>query len=498
MLKKTAILIALCLLQLAIKAQTVKRPLLLANSLSYKQNIYVYGYHENKGNLVFKCFNYSPTLQLTDSTELNLGKHSPSDYLEISVDTLHEFLNFYFQQANQKNTVTLLRTDEHLKTVAFTENFDANHINSISVFDDEKYVYKNQLYIIKINESDTGGNQFYLSKFQIQNIAKPFEYDYKWQFAFERKFIHRASIMYADSNYVMIYAHVFDGPKKGQWVLRLNANTGELIKGTKLNPKGDSRLFLASNWLYNKSTNSIDVIGSIYNADMIDFKKKTSNFVNLSKQHKLFLACIDSSGEVTTRSEKLFALPLQTNTGKHIMSYHVKIRSFKKVNPTDYSVWADLYELTNPNTLCYYSSWHIAIKPDDVDFAFVPSKFYVCSKVIPKLISFEKGDYYGKFNLDVITDYDKFKYKNSQNSIVIKTDYNNEQNPYYIIKKVNISNSSKQYNYVYMGKKGLENKVFLRSEQGQNMNLFFTDKKSYISFITNIGNSDFELKTNNL
>jgi hypothetical protein len=58
--------------------------------------------------------------------------------------------------------------------------------------------------------------------------------------------------------------------------------------------------------------------------------------------------------------------------------------------------------------------------------------------------------------------------------------------------------AKKTYNYIFMGKKGLEYKALLKSEQGQNINLFFTDKKNYISFITNIGNSDFELKVNNL
>src|ERR1700741_3862752 len=170
----------------------------------------------------------------------------------------------------------------------------------------------------------------------------------------ERKHIYRASVLHADSNSVIVYAHVFDGIKKGQWILRINANTGNLMKGTKLNTKGDSRHFLLSNFVYDKKNRSIDVIGSIYTTEMIDFKDKKSNFLNLSKQHKLFLVSIDSAGEVTKRSEKLFALPLQMNTGKFVMSYHLKIREFKKVNATDFDVWADLYELKNPTTLAYY------------------------------------------------------------------------------------------------------------------------------------------------
>lgn len=480
-----------------INAQTIKRNLLQANILLYRQNVYVFGYEESKNELLFKCYSYTPNLASKDSIEFKLGKHTPADYLEISTDTLHDAINFYFQLANQKNVVTLLRVNDKLQEICHADNIDANHINSLTAFEDEKYVCKFFLYIIK-TANDTSGKQFYLSKYQLQNNNKPTEYDYKWQFAFERKYIHRASVLYADSSLVLVYAHVNDGIKKGQWILRINANTGELIKGTKLNPKGDSRYFLVSNSSYEPQTKTFNVIGSIYSADMLDFKKETYKFVNLSKQHKLFLITIDSSGEVITRAEKLFALPLQTNTGKNLISYHVKIRDFKKINTNDFDVWADLYELTTPTVLSYYSSWHIDIKPDDVDYAFTPSPFYVCTKAIPKFISFDKGDSYGKFFLDKISDYDKFKYQKPLTPVVLKTAYNDNNNPYYILKKVNIANSTKNFNYVFIGKKGLENKVFLKSEQGQKADVFFTKGTNYISFTTNTANSEFELKINSL
>lgn len=480
-----------------INAQSVKRNLLQANALQYRQNIYVYGYQESKTGLLFKCYSYTENLTSKDSVEFNLGKRTPADFLEISTDTMHDVLNFYFQLANQKNVVTLLRVNDKLQENCHADNIDANHINSLTAFEDEKYVYKNHLYVIKTAD-DTTGKQFYLSKYQLQNNNKPTEYDFKCQFAFERKYIHRASVLYADSVNVLVYAHVDDGIKKGQWILRINANTGELRKGTKLNPKGDARYFLLSNSIYESKTKTLNVIGSIYGADMLDFKNQNYKFVNLSKQHKLFLITIDSAGEVITRAEKLFALPLQTNTGKNLISYHVKVREFKKINQTDFDVWLDLYELTTPTILSYYSSWYLAIKPDDVDYAFTPSPFFVCTKAIPKFISFDKGDTYGKFFLDKISDYDKFKYQRPLNPVVLKTAYDSNNNPYYILKKVNITNSTKNYNQVFIGKKGLENKVFLKSEQGQKADIFFTKDTYYISFETNTANSEFELKINKL
>ena len=49
-----------------------------------------------------------------------------------------------------------------------------------------------------------------------------------------------------------------------------------------------------------------------------------------------------------------------------------------------------------------------------------------------------------------------------------------------------------------MGKKGLENKVILKSEQGQKANIYFYKKTSYISFTTNTANTEYELKVNTL
>lgn len=479
------------------RCQIIKQNLLLANSLSYHQTIYTYGYEQSKSNLLFKCYSYNYQLQLKDSALFSLGKHTPSDFLEISADTLHNVLNFYFQLADQKNVVTLLRLNDTLKKITSAENYDANHINSLTAFDDEKYAHKEAMYIVR-SHTDSSGKQFYLSKYHVKTMSKPFEYDYLWQFAFERKHIHRASVVYADSNQVIVYAHVFDGLKKGQWILRINSQTGEIIKGTKLSSKSDARYFLLSNIVVDKKSKSIDVIGSIYDANMIDLKSNTYNFTNQSKNHKLFLVTIDSLGDVVTRAEKIFPLPIQTKTGNTLQSFHVKIREFKKSKDNNFEVWADIYEQTKPLIFCYYSSWHVSIIPDDVDYTFTPSKFYISTSAIPNFINFAKGDIYGKFTLKDISEYDRFKYQQPLNHFIIYTGSNDLNNSYYVLKKTDLMSSSKSYNYVYMGKKGLENKIILKSEQGQKANIYFYKKSNYISFTTNTANTEFELKLNSL
>lgn len=494
---KFYIIISVIFSTVNMRSQIIKQNLLLANSLQFHQTIYTYGYEQSKSDLLFKCFSYNYQLQVKDSASFFLGKHTPADFLEINADTLHNVINFYFQLADQKNVVTLLRLNDTLEKITSVENFDANHVNSLTAFDDEKYAYNEDMYIVRTHK-DTSGKQFYLSKYLVKAANKPFEYDHKWQFAFERKYIHRASVVYADSNQVIVYVHVVDGLKKGQWILRINSNTGKIIRGTKLSAKSDTRHFLLSNTIVDKKSKSIDVIGSIYDVNMIDFKNNTSNFTNQSKSHKLFLVTIDSLGDVITRVEKTFPMPIQTKAGNTLQSFHVKIREFKKLKDNNFDVWADIYEQTKPLIFCYYSSWHIDISPDGVDYTFTPSKFNISISAIPNYINFAKGDTYGKFTLNDIGEYDKFKYQQPLNQFIITTGLDDLNNSYYVLKKTDLMTATKSYNYVYMGKKGLENKVILKSEQGQKANLYFYKKLNYISFITNTANTEFELKLNSL
>lgn len=92
--KKLAIIIIILTCGLSLRSQEIKCQLLNANVLQFHHNLYVYGYLQNNTGLKFKCYSYSQKLQVKDSAEYNLVKHSLSDYLEISVDTLHDFLNF--------------------------------------------------------------------------------------------------------------------------------------------------------------------------------------------------------------------------------------------------------------------------------------------------------------------------------------------------------------------------------------------------------------------
>lgn len=491
---KQVILYTMLALSSLFKAQTITKNLLKANAYQYRNTIYVYGYDQQKSNLVFKCFAFDHSLHMKDSVDFSLGNYVVSNFLDISIDSLHHFINIYFQLANEKNKVTLLRLNDTLGKVCIAKDYDANHINSMIVFNDEKYNYNNDLYVIKTNK-DSMGIQFYLNKYHVKSILKPFEYIDKWQFAFDHQFIHQAHLIYVDSAIVMVYVNVIDGLKKGQWILRINAVTGKIIKGTRLSQKLDSKNYLYSNSIYDTKTKRIAIIGSVYESGMIDFLKNTSSFTNLSKRHQLFITTIDSIGEVISKAEKLIVLPLQTNNSTSTNSYHLKIREFK-ITVNGFDVWADIYNQALPNTFVYYSSWHIDILGNEVGYNIVPSKLLIATSAIPKFISYVKGDNYGKFALNNISDYDQFKYKSLLNKVVIKTDLDNLGNSFFILKKTDIMLGTTNYHHVFLSKKGLEYKTVLKCERGQKGVLFFTKQPEYISFTTNTENTNFVIKLN--
>lgn len=494
---RKAILILIFIMPKGIISQVVTKSLQNPNSFYFKQHVYVFGYQQKANQLHFKCYRFSNSLQLKDSTSIDLGNYKAEQFLEITTDTLHNIINFYFQLANQKNSVSLFRLNDSLGKICFTENYDANHINSLTAFNDEKIISNNDLYLVRTT-IDTGGKQFYVSKYYLKSFTKPFEYDFKWQFALDRKFIHSASVIFSDTNFVLVYVNVSEGLKKGQWILRLNAKTGELIRGTKLNLKGDTRHFLMSNYRYDLKQKTIDIVGSIYPNETIDFKNETFDFKNSANKHQLFLIQIDSLGNINSRTEKSLPLPLQSNKLNTTSTYHLKIREFTKAKENNYNVWADIYESNTPLLFSYISSWHLNLTSTDIDYDISSSKFVNGTSVLPNFMSYAKGDAYGKFYLDTPGDYDKFKYKAPKNSVVLKTGLDDMNNTFFVLKKTDITNSTKQFYYIFLGKKGLENKVILKTNKGQQANLYFTNSKSYISFTSNSDNTLFEIKTNTL
>ena len=482
------ILIMIFIMPKSINSQIVTKSLQNPNSFYFKKHVYVFGYQQKVNHLYFKCFRFSNSLQLKDSTSADLGNYKTDQFLEITTDTLHNVINFYFQLANQKNLATLLRLNDTLETICFIKNFDANHINSFIAFDEDKIVYNQDLYLNNV-VTDTLGKQFYITKYKVKSILEPFEYEQNWQFAIDRKFIKSASVIFANSNFVLIHTHVYDGTKKGEWILKLNAQSGKLIRGTKLNKNNDDQLYLMSNFFYDSKQKTIDVIGSIYQNKLLDVKNRVNN-------EQLFLIKIDSLGNIISRTEKTLSMPLQSNKLNIGLTYHLKIREFTKTIDNNYNVWADIYESNTPLIFSYVSSWQINLTATDIDYDVSTSKFMNGAIAIPNLVSSEIGNTYGKFYIKTPDDYDTFKHKKLKNTVIIKTGIDENNNSFFIYKKMDIKNSTVNFYHVFTGKKGVENKIILKTNKSQQAAIYCIETKKYLSFNSNVDNTIFEIKTN--
>ena len=98
----------------------------------------------------------------------------------------------------------------------------------------------------------------------------------------------------------------------------------------------------------------------------------------------------------------------------------------------------------------------------------------------------------------MIYQFDAFLYKKPLNPVVIKTAMDDLGNSFFILKKTDILLGTKKYNYVFLGKKGLENKVLLECAKDQKGDMYFIKQTTYINFTDNIEHTAFELKLNTL
>ncbi len=473
------------------RAQVVQKPLLRSGAFQFNHQVYLYGYEQAQQNLLFKCYAYSPQLICHDSIRLDLGKHTPADFLDISTDTLHGGINFYFQRAGGENTLALLRTSPALVKTGLAEHVDANHVNTVTAFDDEKYACGNDIYVIK-TVPDSTGRQFFLSKYSTRYAAQSFDYDFRWQFAFERQFIHRAAVVYADSSVVMVYVNVTDSTKKGQWLLRIDARTGKLVRGTRLNYKGDNRYFLYSNAFYDRRSKAMTCVGNIYPQAVINFKTGQADFSSGARNHQLFVIKIDSLGDIVLRSEKPLPLPVPVTKAGAGTSYHLKVRQLTPMPDKKIAAWTDLYEMGPDHVLRYYTSWYLGLDESDAGYEITPGKFSVCTSAVPGLISNTGGDMYGKFLLRNPAQYDQWLYARPLLPVVVQTALTATGDPVYTLLKKDLNAGIMTYYRVLPGKKGLVSETLLRSEKDRPARLFFISPAAFISCVSH--DTSVELK----
>lgn len=483
--------------------QNISRNLLKANSLFFRDHIYVYGFVQNKSELQFKAYKITSDLSKADSISEDLGKEKIEDQLEISADTLHGYLNFYFQKVNSKNLASLLRFDKDLKLIAKADNFESNRINSLTTFENEIYTFRHSTYTIRATE-DSLGKQFFLTKYDLVSDQKPFEYKMTWQYPLEKRHINTTHIFYADSQLVLVYVTILTGDKKGQWVLKINAVNGAIIKGIKLNAKGDERSYIFNAFDYDPFSGELFVVGNIYTKQQFDPESGTFTFANLNKQNTFFFITINTD-EVMGRVEKNIpitytASPAPKAAGAKPLPnfYHVKIRELKRMSKADYSMYCDVYKTTGTQLLFLFeTAFTMNFTLNEESIETEQSKIFNILTPFPNLVNSDPKDINGKIELKSITDFDRFLYMRPIADVEKEIGKDDNKNPKWIIAKNDIKTGKNSFFKLGMGAKGIENKLLLEGSKYDHPNVYRIKNDKLILYNYNSETAVFTLSAAN-
>ncbi|MGZ4099745.1 MAG: hypothetical protein ACXVNM_12740 [Bacteroidia bacterium] len=388
-------------------AQTLEKSLYKAHCTMYGGNIYSYGLSMQNKITRLTVYKMDKALKITDSAGFDLGKYNLSDYLQLSSDTLHDYLNIYLQR-KEKKLVQVIRFNKYFKQMANIENVDIARLNSISAFESEIFYYRKDIYSVKVSSSDTAGRQFYLNKYTLKSDLKNFEYDFKWQFPFEKKNINSAHIILVNSRLVMLYVNVIEGPKSGQWLLKVNPLNGSLIHGTKIGIKGDAD-FYSFGAVYTDSVSGIIyILGQKFPAT--DFSQKDNKFSIGGKPFTtLYLAKRDSASEIISRDE--FKIPVIEPKGNKIANaYILRPANFRKTE-NNFRFETDVYKGNSPGCYRYCNTISNTITSNEDKLSMDKSAVTSNTLIEKYYFNNDNADMNGKLCSDSLSEFEKIYYK---------------------------------------------------------------------------------------
>lgn len=479
--------------------QSINRALLKSNSVYFRNSVYVFGFVQDKNDLNFKLYKASSDLTKLDSVSTTLGKEKAENLLEITADTLHGYLNFYFQKVNSKNLATLIRYTDSLKLITKVENFESNKINSLTTFENEIYTYKNSTYTIRTSD-DSLGKQFYLTKYDVISNQKPFEYKQAWQYPLEKRNINTTHVFYADSEVVFIYVTILTGDRKGQWILKLNSKNGTITKGIKLNANGDERSYILSAFHYDVKEKELLVVGNLYTKQQLDIETKNFAFTGLNKENTFFFIKIDGANEIVSRDLKAIPIAIVSPLVKSNIKppappfYHLRIKELKKVSKTGYELYCNIYKSTPGSLLFLYEtgfSFDVAL--EEMGIELMVGKIHNNLAPFPGLVNSDLKDINGKIELKSISEFDKFLYKQPIADVEKQFGIDEIKNSKWIICISDIKTGINSFYNVKVGLKGVENKLIFQGSKYNNPNVYKINNQKLIKYTSNSETGIFEL-----
>ena len=431
----------------SILCQTLNLSIGNANTQLFSKSIFCYGLKAETKKTALCIYKLSVKLKISDSLIIDLPKSSTDDYLQVSGDTLHNYLNIYLQKKDKK-LVTTYRFDKNFKLIAAIEDIDIARLNTISDFEDEVLRFKNYVYTLKYT-SDSAAKQFYVNKYVIKSELKNFEYQNEWQFPFERNNINSAHFIFANKSFVFLYVNVLGGTKTGQWILKLNATTGKLNKASKLNDKGETNFYHFGNYAFDTTSQTLHLVGQKFTEAQFSQTKYAFNITNAAFASAYYIQ-IDSAGEQLLKQD--FKLPIiapKTADKKPIANYVFRINKLVIDNEGIVSFEANIFKSTNAN-LCFTYCNTIVCKLLSENGQYVLEKNTILANPLIEtyLSTNDDMDMNGKLCVDSLIHFQSVYYK----PIIFSTNLNfkldEANNPIYLMQKTDSKKAIVNYSLI--------------------------------------------------
>ncbi len=327
-----AFIILCCFLGNALVAQYSDTALLRPDVIRYAGKLYIFGYNKTDKELNFQLDRFSPELKKERSASIPLGKKECKNFYSIHVDTLHDYLNFVIQEADNDKTCRVVRFDKNLKPIADIEKAEIARVNTFTAYEKEFYYYKNELYVVRPLSKDSA-HKFILQKYTLKDSSKVFEYNTGWQLNFAKQSYHRCKIIRVDGEYVYMFTNVLSGSKKGQWIQYIDKNSGEIKFSLQLNKEGENYTYLYAAHYFDEDNKQLHVTGyKLLNKAVAEDYSKIDYPSGKVKPVPVFICSIDSAGELISHTDNCILPPTDVEREKEFKQYIFKIEKFSFQN----------------------------------------------------------------------------------------------------------------------------------------------------------------------
>ena len=485
-LKYLYLLFSFQFLSLSFSAQTPERPIASANSQFFNGNIYIFGITNRDNKSILLIYKLNNKAEASDSLLAENGKSKADDFLQLSSDTLHDFLNIYLQKkvagnsADNKKSITIYRINKAFKIIAVIENVDVARLNSISAFENEIYYFKKNVFTIK-SINDSSGKQFYLNKYKLKNDLDKFEYDQAWQFPFERKHIHCVHIAYADSSTILLYVVIITGSKRGEWILKINANSGLLKRATKLNIMGDYSYYSFGKIIYDTALKQIFVTGQKFLET--DFNQQENKLKLCGKAFvNIYLAQIDSVGDcISKESFKIPVNEIKSAVNKTPTNYLIRANNFSLNNIGEFIIETEIYK-GYQNKLCYNYCNSLILKIiKNEDHLTLEKAIITAHPMVEKFyINNDALDMNGKLCVDSISEFEKLYYKSITFNVKSYFKMDDSNNPLWLLRKSDSKNGKQNYSFLAPVNKIYKLSLIQEISNSENPSLLHLNKNQFL------------------